>query len=118
MKGLSGMPATDTCVTAVIEQGCEFVGKLSFYGTVRIGGVFRGQVITPDTLIITEGARVEAEIDAGVVIVSGEVSGSIRATHRVEIYKPAVFRGDILTPSLSVEDGVLFEGSSKMVHVV
>ncbi len=114
-KDLS-VPLTHGAITAVIDQGCEFEGKLCFHGTVRIGGTFRGEIYTPDTLIIGEGARVDAQIDAGVIIISGEVNGSLRAKHRVEIHRPAVFRGDILTPSLSVDEGVIFEGSSKMAH--
>ena len=110
------VPVNQSFVTAVIDQGCEFEGKLCFHGTVRVGGIFKGEIYTPDTLIISQGAQVDAEIDAGTVIISGEVSGSIRAKNRVEIHKPAIFKGDILTPSLSVDEGVIFEGSSKMVH--
>src|SRR6478735_5262291 len=110
------VPVTHPLVTAILDQGCEFEGKLCFHGTVRIGGTFRGEIYTPDTLIIGEGARVDAQIEAGTIIISGEVNGSLRAKYRVEIHRPAVFRGDILTPSLSVDDGVIFEGSSKMAH--
>lgn len=110
------VPVTNFAVTGVIDQGCEFEGKLCFQGTVRINGIFRGEIYTPDTLIIGEGARVQGQIDAGTVIISGEVSGSVKAKHRVEIHQPAIFRGDILTPSLKVDEGVIFEGSSKMVH--
>ena len=78
---------------------------------------FRGEIFTSDTLIISEGARVNAQIEAGVIIISGEVNGSLHAKHRIEIHRPAIFRGDILTPSLSVDDGVIFEGSSKMAPV-
>jgi cytoskeletal protein CcmA (bactofilin family) len=110
------VPVTNFAVTGVIEQGCEFEGKLCFQGTVRISGTFRGEIYTPDTLIIGEGARVHGQIDAGTVVISGEVSGSIRAKHRVEVHQPAIFRGDIATPSLRVDEGVIFEGSSKMVN--
>jgi cytoskeletal protein CcmA (bactofilin family) len=118
MSGKSDLstPVTHGAVSGVIEHGCEFEGKLCFEGTLRIGGTFRGEIHTPDTLIVGEGARVQGEIDAGTVIISGEVSGTIRAKHRVEIHRPAVFRGDILTPSLSVDEGVIFEGSSKMAQ--
>ena len=109
-------PVTNFAVTGVIDQGCEFEGKLCFQGTVRISGTFRGEIYTPDTLIIGEGARVQGRIDAGTVIISGEVTGTVQARHRVEIHEPAIFRGDILTPSLKVDEGVIFEGSSKMVH--
>ena len=110
------VPVTQDLVTAVIDQGCEFEGKLCFHGTVRIGGVFRGEIFTPDTLIISEGAKVDAQIEAGTIIISGEVNGSLKAKYRVEIHNPAIFRGDILAPSLSVDEGVIFEGSSKMAH--
>ncbi|MGK5083645.1 polymer-forming cytoskeletal protein [Bdellovibrionota bacterium FG-1] len=112
------VPSSHAGVTGVIDHGCEFEGKLSFQGTVRIAGTFRGDIFTPDTLIIGEGARIFGQIDAGVVVISGEVNGSVRAKHRVEIHHPAIFRGDILTPSLSVDEGVIFEGSSKMAHTV
>jgi cytoskeletal protein CcmA (bactofilin family) len=110
------VPSANASVTGVIDHGCEFEGKLCFQGTVRIGGTFRGEIFTPDVLIISEGARVHGEIEAGTVIISGEVNGSVRAKHRVEIHRPAIFRGDILTPSLSVDEGVIFEGVSKMAH--
>jgi len=103
-------------ITGVIDQGCEFEGRLCFQGTVRINGIFRGQIYTPDTLIIGEGARVEGEIEAGTVIISGEVKGDIRAKYRVEVHEPAIFKGIIQSPSLKVDEGVIFEGSSKMVH--
>src|ERR1700722_9903107 len=103
------VPVTQALVTAVIDNGCEFEGKLCFHGTVRIGGTFRGEIYTPDTLIIGEGARVDAQIDAGTIIISGEVNGSLKAKHRVEIHSPAVFRGGVLTPRLCVAAGVIFE---------
>jgi cytoskeletal protein CcmA (bactofilin family) len=109
-------PSVSHAVTGVIDQGCEFHGKLIFQGTFRISGIFRGEIYTSDTLIIGEGARVYGEIEAGVVMISGEVNATIRAKHRVEIHKPALFRGDILTPSLKVDDGVIFEGRSRMAH--
>ncbi len=107
---------THAPITGVIDRGCEFEGKLCFHGTVRIGGIFRGEIFTPDTVIISEGAKVDAQIEAGTIIISGEVNGSLKAKYRVEIHRPAIFRGDILTPSLSVDEGVIFEGSSKMAH--
>jgi cytoskeletal protein CcmA (bactofilin family) len=110
------VPTTLAEVSGILDHGCEFEGKLCFQGTVRIGGSFRGEIFTPDTLVISEGARVNGQIEAGVVIISGEVNGTVRAKHRVEIHRPAIFRGDILTPSLSVDEGVIFEGNSKMAH--
>ncbi len=115
-KNTLSTPATLSAVTGVLDAGSEFDGKLAFQGTLRIGGAFKGQIFTPDTLIIGEGAKVSGEIDAGIVIISGEVHANIKARHRVEIHSPAVFRGSIVTPSLQVDEGVIFEGSSKMIN--
>ncbi len=101
-------------VTGVLDRGSEFDGTLSFEGAFRIGGVFRGKIFTDDILIIGEGASVDAEIEVGTLILSGELKGSVKATERVEIHYPAVFRGNIQTPSLMVADGVVFEGVSQM----
>ena len=110
------VPVTDLDLTAVLDQGCEFEGKLCFRGTVRINGFFQGEIFSPDTLVIGEEGRVKGSVEAGVVIINGEFSGTVKAKHRVEIHQPAVFRGDIITPSLQVDEGVLFEGSSKMLQ--
>jgi len=101
-------------VTGVLDKGSEFDGILSFEGAFRIGGVFRGKIFTDDILIIGEGAAVDAEIEVGTLILSGDLKGSVKAKERVEIHFPAVFRGNIQTPSLMVADGVVFEGVSQM----
>lgn len=106
--------AQSTEVCGVLEKGCEFEGKLVFEGTLRIGGIFRGEIHTNDILIIGEGAKVHAQIEAGTVIINGEVLGDVTARNRVEIHRPAIFKGNISTPSLTVDEGVIFEGSSKM----
>ena len=110
------IPSGNHDLTGVIDKGSEFEGTLSFEGTFRIGGVFRGHIFTNDILIIGEGARVEAEVEAGTLVINGEFTGNIRAKNRVEIHRPAVFRGNIQTPSLMVDDGVVFEGTSQMTR--
>jgi cytoskeletal protein CcmA (bactofilin family) len=106
--------ATTSDLNALLGRGSEFEGKLAFEGKVRIDGTFSGEISTNDTLHIGEGAKVSAEISCGTVVVEGEVVGNIKATGAVELHRPAKVRGDITTPSLSIEKGVVFEGRSKM----
>ena len=101
-------------INTLLGRGAEFEGKLTFEGQVRIDGKFSGQVFTKDTLVIGEGARVNAEINAGTVIVNGVVEGNIRATQLIELHTPGRVKGNMETPSLSVDKGVMFEGSCKM----
>ncbi len=101
-------------VNALLGKGSEFEGKLTFEGAVRIDGTFAGEIFTEDTLIIGEGARVSAQIEAGTVIVYGDVQGNISTTELIELHAPARLRGDIETPNLVIDRGVVFEGSCKM----
>ena len=104
-------------LNALLGRGSEFDGKLVFQGAVRIDGKFTGAITTDDDLIIGDGAQVTAEITCGSIVVHGEVSGNIRATNAVELRQPAHVRGEITTPSLAIEKGVIFEGESKMEGV-
>ena len=101
-------------VTALLDQGATFEGKLTFEGTVRIGGHFKGEIFTQDTLVINPGALVEAQIEADIVIVSGHLIGNVFARRRVVMHPPAVFRGTVTSPSLRIDEGVTFEGASYM----
>src|SRR5262249_25678409 len=101
-------------ISALLDRGCEFEGKLTFEGTVRINGHFAGEVFSNDTLIIGDTAVLNAEIDVETIIISGEVNGNITARNRIEVHRPGVLRGNIVTPSLIIEEGVTFEGTCKM----
>lgn len=101
-------------LNALLGKGSEFDGKLAFEGTVRIDGNFTGEITTSDTLIVGDGARVQAEISCGSIVVHGEIIGNVKATQGVELHKPARVKGDVSTPSLMIEKGVIFEGRANM----
>jgi cytoskeletal protein CcmA (bactofilin family) len=104
-------------ITTLLGRGSEFEGKLTFEGTVRIDGKLSGEIFSEDVLVVGEGAMVNAEIDVGVIIVEGNVTGNIRAKRAVELHAPARVKGNIETPSLYVDKGVMFEGFSKMENI-
>src|SRR5687768_11600742 len=101
-------------LNAFLGKGCEYDGKLTFEGSVRIDGKFSGEIFSNDILLVGEGAVVKAEIDVGTIIVSGIVEGNISAKKMVELKAPALVKGTITTPALMMEQGVVLEGSVKM----
>lgn len=115
LEGFSAPEAVSTQLTGVLEAPVEFEGTLAFNGCFHINGTVKGKVNTPDMVVVGETGRVFGEIKAGVVVIFGKVEATIEAKHRVEIRKPAVFKGEMSTPSLKVEEGVIFEGTNKML---
>lgn len=98
----------------LLGAGAEFDGKLTFRGTVRIDAKFKGSIFTNDVLVVGEHAKIDADITCGTVIVYGEVNGNIKAKTAVELHHPAKLKGNVESPSLAIDKGVVFQGESKM----
>ncbi len=98
----------------LLGEGAEFEGKLTFAGTVRIDAKFKGSIFTNDVLVVGEHAKIDADITCGTVVVYGEVNGNIKAKTAVELHHPAKLRGNVESPSLAIDKGVVFQGESKM----
>lgn len=105
-------------ITALLGRGTEFEGTLLFDGRLRIDGTFRGKIVSPDTLIVGDGADVDAQIDvANVIIKGGEVRGAIRASASIELYPPSRVSASLHSPSIFIDKGVHFEGTCKMAEL-
>ncbi len=101
-------------LTAFIDQGSEFSGKLLFKDTVRIDGRFDGEISSENTLIVGESGRVKATILSQIVIISGEVRGDIKAPGSCTLHRTARVFGNVETARLVIEEGALLNGQVKM----
>ena len=101
-------------VTGFIGKGMEVEGKVTFEGTVRVDGKFKGEFRSNGMLHVGEGALVEAELNVDKAVISGEVRGTINAASRVELKAPGKVFGDVKTPTLIIGEGVIFEGNCVM----
>ncbi len=90
-------------------------GKLAFEGIVRLDGHFTGTIESKDGLMIVgEKAVINADILVHTAKVSGEVSGNIRATSRIELHPPARVFGELSAPVVVIDAGVVFRGNCTM----
>ena len=103
----------DVAVT-ILTSGCHFSGKLYCRGSSRIGGRIDGEIVSEGLLIIEEGATIEADITAEEAVIQGKVTGRLRAKGRIELCASSEFNGDIVTPSLVITAGAVFNGSASM----
>ena len=103
-------------VSCIIEKGCRFIGDLVFEGVARLGGEFKGNIYTNDTVIIGETAFVDASIDANDVIICGELVGNVIARNKIEIRKTALIKGNLSAPVVTMADGVIFDGKINIIQ--
>jgi cytoskeletal protein CcmA (bactofilin family) len=96
--------------TNVIGEKSYFTGNFSINGSLRIDGRFEGKSLKADQLYIGHEGKVKTNIEAVSVIVEGLIMGNINATSRVLLMPSAKVFGDIRTPELIIQNGVLLEG--------
>ncbi len=102
---------------AFLDVGTSFEGKVSFSGTVRVDGHFKGDAIAEGTLVIGESGTVEADLSVRGLIVRGSIRGKIVAKELVEIGPAASVEGVIHTPKLVVHEGARIEAKVEMGEI-
>lgn len=101
----------------ILDVDASMQGTLIFKDSVnlRINGRFEGVLNTKGNLMIGEQATVNADITGEAIIVAGKVSGNITALKSLKLIAPAHVAGDLRTPLLSIAEGAIFDGNSKML---
>jgi len=101
-------------IVAFIGQGVEFKGTINYKGSVRIDGRLDGELHTEGTLLVGKEAVITAKISAGSVISKGKITGDIKANEKILLLASANMDGSLNTPQLSIEEGVIFNGTIEM----
>ncbi len=98
-------------MTGFFDKDTHIDGDLSFKGSFRIDGSFKGTIDSESTLIVGENGKIEAEIKIGYIVVNGEIKGNIQAKEKVEINSTGRVIGSVTAPKLVVEEGAYLETS-------
>lgn len=101
-------------IIAFVGEEVTFKGTIRYQGTVRVDGRLEGEIYTDGNLIIGQKAVIAAKIHAGTIMCQGQLTGDVEAKHRVKLLTPAVFEGTITSPLLSIDEGVVFNGTCNM----
>lgn len=107
----------DIEANSAIGEGSFFGGRFAVKGSMRIDGTFEGKALLVDQLQIGAKARVKTNITATSVVVEGIVMGNISAARRILLLSTARVLGDLKTPELIIQDGVILEGRCTISHV-
>lgn len=103
-------------VIAFVGKGVEFKGVITYKGTVRIDGLLDGEIHTDGVLLVGDDAILTAKVTAGTVISRGKITGDIIAKEKIRLLSPAILNGSVTAPVVSMEEGVLFNGTIEMAR--
>ena len=111
---VADVSAPDDAVFSLVDRHTMVDGSLTTSYDLRVDGQVLGTLQCEGTLYVSEGASVDATIDAGNVVVAGVASGAIRCRGRLEIQSTGVVRAEVATSSLVILEGAVFEGKIRM----
>jgi cytoskeletal protein CcmA (bactofilin family) len=94
----------------------ELDGEISFKDMLRVNGHIAGKVFSyKGTLFVDASARVDADVDVKICVISGMVNGDVLAHERVELGSSAIINGNIATRAITMKPGAVFHGDCRML---
>lgn len=114
IKQLTGSRSASGACETLVGIGSHMKGEITCKGPSRIAGHVEGDLIGDDKLIISEEAVVTGKVSGKDIEIDGKVSGTITATDRIILRETARIEGDLYCPSVIIEEGAVFNGTSHM----
>lgn len=103
-------PQQNTEFPTILGPDASFKGELSFEKGLRLQGRFEGRITTAGRLHVAKEAKLSADVEAGSIIVEGEVKGNLAASDKIELKNSARYEGDLTASKLMVDEGASLSG--------
>ncbi len=104
----------DSSINSIIGEGTRFRGEFDLEGLLRIDGDFSGTIRTKGKVLVGSNGRAECEVHAGTVVIGGILRGDIYTSEKLIILSTGMVLGNITTPRLIIEEGVIFNGTCRI----
>ncbi len=98
----------------IIGNSIVIDGEITGSDPVIIQGTVKGRIALEENVYVDESGVVEAEIATVGVEISGQVTGDVTASERVELKPEARVNGNVRSPRILIADGATFKGHIDM----
>ncbi len=114
MAGIEKASAPRAGAHTVIGSSIVIDGEISGDEDLVIQGTVKGRISLKESLYVEASGVIEADIETANVEVSGNVTGNIAASDKVELKADCKVTGDIRAPRILIADGAVFKGNVDM----
>lgn len=101
--------------TAVIGSTVKVRGEILSEENLVVEGEVEGSIsVTDNELVIGRSGRINADVNAKIIRIDGQVEGDISGKEKVIISQSGNVRGNVVAPRVVLEDGARFKGNIDM----
>lgn len=106
-------------IDSLIGAGTKVAGDVAFEGGLRVDGEIKGNVISASSeqhssLVVSEHARIEGEINVSHLVINGTVIGPVFSSELLELQSHARVTGDVQYNTIEIHLGAVVQG--RLVH--
>ena len=94
--------------------GTVVEGTVRANNSVRIDGTLKGTLICKNTVTVGINGEIEGEVEAKNAIIGGKINGKIKVAEKLVLESKSTLIGELKASKLIIDDGAVFEGTSKM----
>lgn len=98
----------------LIAEEAHFHGSLVAKGSLRVEGVFEGDITDAACVEVGAHGSLTGDVAAESVVIAGELTGDIVASRSVELLASGRLIGDIRCAKIRIEEGASFNGACSM----
>lgn len=96
--------------TNIIGENSFFEGTIKINGSLRIDGRFEGSELNLEHITVGKTGCIKSNINVNSIVVEGVISGNIHANVRTMLLPTAKIAGNIFSPELIIQNGVMWAG--------
>jgi cytoskeletal protein CcmA (bactofilin family) len=97
---------------SLIGKSIVIKGEIAASAPLYVYGCFEGSISAPKQRVtIGKEGKVRADINAGEVVIMGDVCGNLDGCYRVEIRSDGSLTGDLAADRICIEDGAVLRGA-------
>ena len=109
----------NNAVTTLVGADAMISGNISFKQGCHVAGVVKGDVIAASEkkseVRIAQGGKVEGNVQAGRMLIQGQVLGDLRCSGTLTLAASARIEGSIEYGQIEIEKGAVVKGSLLML---
>ena len=98
-------------VETIIGKDTVIKGTISSKGSLRIDGLFEGDVNTTGNIMVGDNAKITAQVKALNATIAGRINGNVEVSEKLELLPTAQIYGDIKAGMLIISEGATFRGA-------